>query len=62
MVHQHKEAIAAAATGESEDDAAVGLGIVSMVDASECPPTYGSDFNDVQGYVPEGWRAIKSGC
>jgi N-acetylmuramic acid 6-phosphate (MurNAc-6-P) etherase len=33
------------------------LGLWSIVDASECPPTFGAVFGDVHGFVAGGWRA-----
>jgi len=36
--------------------AASRLGGVAVVDASECPPTFGADGWQVQGYSPHGWR------
>jgi hypothetical protein len=36
--------------------AAAQLGGVAVVDASECPPTFGADGWQVQGYSPHGWR------
>jgi len=31
-------------------------GILGNVDASECPPTFGADFEDVRGFVIGGWK------
>jgi len=31
-------------------------GILGNVDASECPPTFGADFEDVRGFVVSGWK------
>ena len=31
-----------------------------MVDASECPPTYGAGLMDVHGYVIGGYEALQS--
>jgi N-acetylmuramic acid 6-phosphate (MurNAc-6-P) etherase len=38
-------------------------GLIGLIDASECPPTYGSYFNDVRGFLGDGWSevGIKSG-
>ena len=33
-------------------------GLLGLIDASECTPTYGSKFNDVRGFVSGGWTAI----
>lgn len=33
-------------------------GILALVDASECPPTYGADFEDVRGFILGGWKAL----
>ncbi len=34
------------------------LGVLALVDASECPPTYGDRFEDVRGFVEGGWNTI----
>lgn len=36
-------------------------GILGLVDASECPPTYGADYEDVRGFLNEGWSALLPG-
>jgi N-acetylmuramic acid 6-phosphate (MurNAc-6-P) etherase len=36
------------------------LGLWSIVDASECPPTFGAVFGDIQGFVDGGWRAVRN--
>lgn len=36
-------------------------GILGLVDASECPPTYGADFEDVRGFVLGGWKTLFPG-
>jgi len=36
-------------------------GIIGLIDASECPPTYGANFDDVRGYVEGGWPALLGG-
>lgn len=36
-------------------------GILGLIDASECPPTYGADFEDVRGYLADGWAALLPG-
>ena len=33
-------------------------GILGLIDASECTPTYGSLFNDVRGFVAGGWATM----
>lgn len=33
-------------------------GILGIVDASECPPTYGASFEDVRGFVAGGWETL----
>ena len=33
-------------------------GILGTVDASECPPTFGDSFDDVRGYLPNGWNEL----
>lgn len=33
-------------------------GILGLIDASECPPTFGADFSDVRGFVKGGWEAL----
>lgn len=34
------------------------FGILGIVDASECPPTFGASFDDVRGYLPNGWQEL----
>lgn len=36
------------------------FGILGLVDASECPPTFGADFSDVRGFVGGGWNALEN--
>lgn len=36
-------------------------GILGLIDASECPPTYGADFEDVRGFIAGGWKALVPG-
>ncbi len=36
-------------------------GILGLVDASECPPTYGASFESVRGYLPGGWNGLLPG-
>ena len=33
-------------------------GILGLIDASECPPTYGAGFEDVRGFTSEGWPSL----
>lgn len=33
-------------------------GLLGLIDASECPPTFGADFEDVRGFVEDGWRCL----
>lgn len=33
-------------------------GLIGLVDASECPPTYGATFDDVRGFVCGGWKGM----
>lgn len=33
-------------------------GILGVVDASECPPTYGADYNDIRGFLQKSWSAL----
>ncbi len=33
-------------------------GILGLVDASECPPTFGAHFGDVRGFVGGGWETL----
>lgn len=33
-------------------------GLMGIVDASECPPTFGADLYDVRGYIYEGWEFL----
>ncbi len=34
------------------------IGILSLIDASECVPTFGALHTDVRGYLREGWRTL----
>ncbi|GAB4324165.1 MAG: hypothetical protein Kow0059_19670 [Candidatus Sumerlaeia bacterium] len=36
------------------------FGILGLVDASECPPTFGADFTDVRGFVEGGWKTLEN--
>lgn len=33
-------------------------GILGLIDASECPPTYGADFEDIRGFLDGGWDSL----
>lgn len=33
-------------------------GMLGLVDASECPPTFGAHFGDVRGFVAGGWKTL----
>ena len=33
-------------------------GILGLIDASECPPTYGAGFEDVRGFTSQGWPSL----
>ncbi|CAL1541996.1 unnamed protein product [Lymnaea stagnalis] len=35
-----------------------GFGLMAMIDASECPPTYGASFHDMRGFVDGGFSAL----
>ncbi|KAH9523643.1 hypothetical protein Btru_040564 [Bulinus truncatus] len=35
-----------------------GFGLMAMIDASECPPTYGASFNDIRGFVEGGFSVL----
>ncbi|CAH1773385.1 unnamed protein product [Owenia fusiformis] len=34
------------------------LGIVGMIDASECPPTFGATLDDIRGFINNGFEAF----
>lgn len=34
------------------------IAILGLIDASECPPTFGADFSDVRGFVDGGWDVL----
>ncbi|KAI7805064.1 putative glucokinase regulatory protein, partial [Triplophysa rosa] len=34
------------------------LGIIGMIDASECMPTFGADFGDVRGFINNGFKEM----
>lgn len=36
-------------------------GVLGLIDASECPPTYGARFEDVRGYLEGGWDGLLGG-
>lgn len=31
-------------------------GVLSLVDSSECPPTFGAHFDDIRGFILDGWQ------
>jgi N-acetylmuramic acid 6-phosphate (MurNAc-6-P) etherase len=33
-------------------------GILGLIDASECPPTFGAEFEDVRGFLDGGWDTL----
>lgn len=35
-----------------------GFGLMALIDASECPPTYGASFHDIRGFVDGGFSAL----
>ncbi|XP_059173571.1 glucokinase regulatory protein-like isoform X3 [Physella acuta] len=37
-----------------------GLGLMAMIDASECPPTYGASFLDIRGFVTGGFLHLNN--
>ncbi len=36
------------------------VGIVGLIDASECPPTYGASLSDVKGFMIGGWKVLEN--
>ncbi|MCX7765145.1 MAG: hypothetical protein N2246_00340, partial [Candidatus Sumerlaeia bacterium] len=36
-------------------------GVLGTIDASECPPTFGADFEDVRGFIKDGWNWMLAG-
>ncbi|MFH0794616.1 MAG: hypothetical protein V2A74_11355 [bacterium] len=34
------------------------FGLLGLIDASECPPTFGATFEDVRGFIEGGWPAL----
>ncbi len=34
--------------------------VFGLIDASECPPTFGADFMDVRGYIKGGWKTLQN--
>lgn len=34
------------------------VSMIALIDASECPPTYGAEFTDIRAFVPSGWSAM----
>ena len=37
-------------------------GKLGIVDASECPPTFGAGYSDVRGFIENGWRSFCPAC
>eukprot|EP01080_Neovahlkampfia_damariscottae_P009385 gene9385-1596_t len=35
-------------------------GILGFVDSTECPPTFGSSFQDVRGFLKNGWNSLEN--
>lgn len=33
-------------------------GIMGLIDASECPPTFGATFEDIRGFINDGWADL----
>ena len=33
-------------------------GILGLIDASECPPTFGAGFEDIRGFIENGWESM----
>ncbi|MCD6384730.1 hypothetical protein J7M23_03035 [Candidatus Sumerlaeota bacterium] len=38
------------------------FGVLGTIDASECPPTFGADFEDVRGFIKDGWHWMLDGA
>jgi len=36
------------------------FGILGLIDASECPPTFGASYEDVRCYINGGWNVMKN--
>lgn len=36
------------------------LGVLGLIDASECVPTFGADFNDIRGFVSGGYTMLNN--
>ena len=34
------------------------FGLLGLIDASECPPTFGASFDDVRGFIENGWHSL----
>ena len=34
------------------------FGVLGLIDASECPPTFGANFGDVRGFIDGGWDGL----
>lgn len=66
-VYSHRSDLAALIAAGAEKLSAGGhiyylgtgsLGLLALIDASECPPTYGDKFEDVRGFVEGGWETV----
>ena len=33
-------------------------GVLALIDSSECPPTYGATFEDIRGFIYDGWQEM----
>ncbi|KAJ8289424.1 hypothetical protein GJAV_G00001160 [Gymnothorax javanicus] len=36
------------------------LGVIGIIDASECVPTFGADFGDIRGFINEGYAEMRN--
>ena len=34
------------------------FGVLSLIDSSECPPTYGAAYDDIRGFIFDGWQEM----
>ncbi len=34
------------------------VGVLGIIDAAECPPTFGAGFEDVRGFIAGGWKTV----
>lgn len=35
-------------------------GLLAIIDASECVPTFGANFDDIRGFVVDGWKTMQN--